>query len=101
MKPCDCLGGIFKKEIKKASAKVNCLECSHCYKTGTLKDVQFMRCSKCKVTTYCSRECQVANWKIHKIHCKYLQGQELTEEEKDKLGQYLASRHNEIMRDKA
>mmetsp|Transcript_29758 Transcript_29758/g.59185 ORF Transcript_29758/g.59185 Transcript_29758/m.59185 type:complete len:270 (-) Transcript_29758:124-933(-) len=28
------------------------------------------RCGKCFVARYCSRECQVAHWKIHKSECK-------------------------------
>ena len=27
-------------------------------------------CSKCKLLKYCSRDCQVKDWKIHKITCK-------------------------------
>jgi hypothetical protein len=27
------------------------------------------RCSKCKAVLYCSRQCQVADWKIHKRSC--------------------------------
>jgi hypothetical protein len=29
------------------------------------------RCSKCKITSYCSRECQAKDWKIHKKACKF------------------------------
>ena len=31
-------------------------------------------CTGCKVVYYCSRECQVAHWKVHKTLCKQLQG---------------------------
>jgi len=38
-------------------------------------------CLGCKVVYYCSRECQVVHWKVHKSLCKQLQGQ-LEEEQK-------------------
>ncbi len=38
-------------------------QCSVCSKNGSL------RCGKCKVQYYCSRECQVKDWKIHKKVC--------------------------------
>ena len=31
--------------------------------------VKLMKCSKCKTVSYCSRECQVADWKEHKKVC--------------------------------
>ena len=31
------------------------------------------RCAKCKLVSYCSKECQKEHWmKVHKKHCKYL-----------------------------
>lgn len=30
------------------------------------------KCAKCGVATYCSRECQVGDWKTHKAECKQL-----------------------------
>ncbi|CAM9429794.1 unnamed protein product [Chrysoparadoxa australica] len=30
----------------------------------------FLRCSRCKTTWYCSKECQKLDWRIHKKHCK-------------------------------
>ncbi|KAJ7349049.1 hypothetical protein DFH08DRAFT_864228 [Mycena albidolilacea] len=42
--------------------------CGQCSKrTGASK------CSRCKMMTYCSRECQVAHWPVHKVHCKPIQ----------------------------
>jgi len=43
-----------------------------CTKCGKVDEshMKCMRCSRCKVTTYCSRECQVADWKRHKPTCK-------------------------------
>jgi hypothetical protein len=40
--------------------------CGHegCTDTATKK------CNRCKLVGYCSRECQVASWKVHKKNCK-------------------------------
>lgn len=38
-------------------------KCAKCSKEA------FKRCSKCKNVWYCSRECQVADWKEHKPKC--------------------------------
>ncbi|KAF9905677.1 hypothetical protein BX616_000946 [Lobosporangium transversale] len=36
-----------------------------------IKIDQFQRCAKCKKVFYCSRNCQVEDWKArHKLHCK-------------------------------
>ena len=41
----------------------NCLCC--------LKEVQgSSRCSKCRTALYCSRECQVKHWPVHKNNCQ-------------------------------
>ena len=42
--------------------------CAHCGKDGT----NFKRCSTCKHTWYCGKECQHAGWKTHKKNCKLL-----------------------------
>ena len=38
--------------------------CTVCNKTGNL-----FLCSKCHITSYCIRECQVSDWKVHKKTC--------------------------------
>lgn len=38
--------------------------CYVCYKIGDMK-----RCSRCKITYYCSLECQKKNWQKHKHTC--------------------------------
>ena len=43
----------------------NVPKCGFCGKTNDVK-----LCSGCKKESYCSRECQVSHWKIHKIDCK-------------------------------
>ncbi|KAL0486102.1 hypothetical protein AKO1_001785 [Acrasis kona] len=50
------------KEIKQSK---HCLTCN---KPGT--EVKLKMCTTCHVATYCSRECQVADWPKHKKVCK-------------------------------
>ena len=45
--------------------------CRHCDKIETRDGaIKLMKCQRCKETYYCSRECQVADWKRHKKMCK-------------------------------
>lgn len=37
-----------------------------------VSDVRMARCSRCKTTPYCTKECQRADWKVHKQRCKSL-----------------------------
>jgi hypothetical protein len=41
-------------------------KCANCGKIAT------QRCSKCKNQWYCSRECQVKQWKAHKPLCEII-----------------------------
>ncbi|KAH9902382.1 hypothetical protein C8Q73DRAFT_785073 [Cubamyces lactineus] len=43
-------------------------KCNHCFVTGEEK--KLFHCSQCKAQTYCSRECQKADWKNHRSACK-------------------------------
>lgn len=43
--------------------------CNTCNKTSTENGGSLKRCSKCMITIYCSRECQAADWKLHKKSC--------------------------------
>lgn len=46
------------------SATATADKCAKCSKAeGTL------RCSRCRKVSYCSKECQRAHWKSHKIKC--------------------------------
>lgn len=40
-------------------------ECKNCSAKPSSKKI----CAKCKQTWYCSKECQVEHWKIHKVVC--------------------------------
>jgi predicted Zn-ribbon and HTH transcriptional regulator len=50
-------------------------KCANCGKNAT------SRCSRCKSEWYCSKECQIKRWKVHKELCKTLS--ELFKEEEE------------------
>ena len=61
--------------------------CANCYvyNWGQPEGKITLRCSRCKMFYYCSKECQEEHWrKTHKHHCKSLCGPK-TEESKSKL----------------
>jgi len=45
--------------------------CRHCSKSGLTAEFQksLMACSRCQQAYYCSKTCQIADWKIHKKNC--------------------------------
>jgi len=42
-------------------------ECAHCGVPESMKKLNY--CAKCKMTKYCSANCQKSQWKLHKIVC--------------------------------
>jgi phage FluMu protein Com len=65
--------------------------CHHCEKLESQMDgTLLMKCSRCKVTYYCSKDCQVIDWKIHKKMCKVL-GSGIVSRSKFKTAQNTAS----------
>ena len=44
---------------------VSTMPCSHCSRVNAP-----LKCSRCKLTTYCSKPCQLASWKSHKKTCR-------------------------------
>jgi protein-tyrosine phosphatase len=57
---------LAKKYLAKMQipdSKPRCQSCNKSEKT-------MFKCSRCKITLYCSADCQRTNWKVHKVNCK-------------------------------
>ena len=58
--------GEFSKEFQNILSlnqpKYSCAQCH-------TKNCE-LRCSQCKETYYCNRDCQIKNWKLHRKECK-------------------------------
>jgi len=56
------------KQLKKSWGKkfIETL-CDGCHKASLLDNLK--KCGNCKTVSYCSRECQKADWKAHKPRC--------------------------------
>jgi len=61
--PCNCLSAMSAKFEAEPSTR----KCGACEVQKTSQ--QMMKCSGCHVVAYCSRECQLADWKAHKPVC--------------------------------
>jgi hypothetical protein len=55
-------------EACQAMADPQLVQCAHCQRRAALGH-DMARCSACKKTYYCNRECQKADWKRHKSSC--------------------------------
>ena len=62
--------------------------CTVCKKTAT------KRCIKCSSVWYCCRECQIADWKVHKKDCKTHATRKTEMEDPTKLIQTLMDNHH-------
>lgn len=54
---------------KAKTAKSGC--CDICYKVCPKSEI-ILTCSRCEAEMYCSRECQLSDWRNHKVTCKRL-----------------------------
>jgi len=62
---------IYEVEIRSDSTsklKHSCLKCGAREKKDS--GGKLMKCARCQSVSYCSRECQRADWKEHKAYCK-------------------------------
>jgi hypothetical protein len=51
---------------------LNEVEYHCCFCKIQLQKKQVKKCGACKMAPYCSKECQIKDWKEHKIKCKSL-----------------------------
>jgi hypothetical protein len=45
-----------------------------CYGCGKTSQDELQICARCKLVSYCSRECQKKDWKQHRLECKKFHG---------------------------
>ena len=66
------------------------MSCSDCGKSeqDLPKGRELLRCGKCRVARYCSKECQTAAEKIHKRNCSTPEEQEKLAKSKDGPGNF-------------
>ena len=62
--PCTCLKELHSAARKKLNKVGLCINCLRRYPRS-----QLHVCTGCKYAPYCSRECQRANWSLHKQYC--------------------------------
>lgn len=53
------------------------LSCAHCQKVPS--DGRVTRCSGCSREVFCSKECLVAEWPLHRLDCYRVQGKPITQ----------------------
>ncbi|KAF0685747.1 Aste57867_22355 [Aphanomyces stellatus] len=61
----------LNRDAKPAAAAAGCSECGTLQRfTADNPEGKLMLCGRCRVASYCSRDCQKAAWKAHKVECK-------------------------------
>ena len=66
----------LKQQYRQAEKEAQAEEAEKtCEKCGTMASEceKLMKCSQCLSAWYCSKKCQIADWKLHKKVCKTLQ----------------------------
>jgi ankyrin repeat protein len=58
---------VIKKHANRQKSAMN--KCNKCKKREKV-EYSFSRCSRCQKVFYCSRDCQVADWNEHRLHCR-------------------------------
>ena len=55
-----------------AENSISSYYCAHCRQEQSPETTALLRCSRCRVVHYCSRECQKSNFPLHKKCCKQI-----------------------------
>ena len=66
--PCCCLDEKYE-EVKCTPKMGYCFNKQCDFPSGIVERSKTMYCSRCRCVTYCSPECQKANWKLHRSAC--------------------------------
>lgn len=67
--PCSCLTDMYH-QVRRHITKVGLCYNMHCkLPTGQVERSKTMYCGRCQCATYCSLECQKADWLRHKSYC--------------------------------
>ena len=66
--PCSCLDDKYK-EVKHIPKMGTCYNKQCSVPSRFVERRKAKYCSRCRDATYCSRECQVADWRMHKPNC--------------------------------
>ena len=71
--------------------------CAACKKTAAAANVAALKqCAKCKSTQYCSRDCQKADWKVHKKICSRNAANAFVEANAEHSSTYSSPRLNDL-----
>jgi tetratricopeptide (TPR) repeat protein len=62
--------GVALDDGKELSLKPDCVARAGCAAAGCASEEAINVCAQCHAVRYCSRECQRADWKVHKPSCK-------------------------------
>jgi hypothetical protein len=82
----DLLGRVngFAEQVNAVVPLLKCCGSPACLSLDKCSEMQLVRgtrgrCSRCMACCYCSKECQVVAWRLHKPVCKRLQEAAVTE----------------------
>ena len=73
--PCSCLKQ-KRKEVKSITKMGRCCRRACPLPNRMTAKNTMVYCTKCKLANYCSRQCQEADWKMHKQLCQGVQAQQ-------------------------
>lgn len=82
--PCSCLDEKLE-EVKDITKVSICYNPKCPVPRGEVERSKTMCCSRCRMALYCSRECQVADWREHKSQCGMVAARRAEAELEDKL----------------
>ena len=90
-------GKLEKKEIKIQAKSEGCAnpECDSVNNTAD-GHVKLLQCTNCRKVVYCSKECQVEHWPVHKIPCKQSSKPNATGTGAYPVGSILEYKHNGV-----